>query len=223
LAWISNLDPQKLFVLPFFSEKKKNLFPAELFWSFSFRKKKKSIKEPRKPRISIFAKVLNFGMSHARPEDLLGEVPMLTQAEVEAFMASIAEVVAPAAECAAVAAPEEQRTAEDLIELIAAGVDIDAPSSALRAKLRRGLDARKKAADPVPIEGPSAPAAPAAAAAAAAPAALAAPVEQEPVERAPENTAPKAPKAKAPKAPKAPKAANAKKTAPTKAPRKKGK
>ena len=154
---------------------------------------------------------------YARPEELLGEVPMLTQAQVGAFMASIAEVVAPAAECAAVAAPEEQRTAEDLIELLAAGVDIDAPSSALRAKLRRGLDARKKAADPVaPAEPTEAPVAPTE------------PVEQEPVERAPEPKAkaPKAPKAKAPKAPnapKAPKAANAKKTAPTKAARKKGK
>jgi hypothetical protein len=146
--------------------------------------------------------------THARPEELLGEVPMLTQAQVEAFMESIAEVVAPAAECAAVAAPQE-RTAEDLIELLAAGVDIDAPNSALRAKLRRGLDARKKAADPVaPAEPTEAPVAPAE------------PVEHEPVERAPE---PKAPKAKAPKAPKAPKAANAKKTAPTKAARKKGK
>ena len=138
-------------------------------------------------------------MSHARPEDLLGEVPMLTQAEVEAFMASIAEVVAPAAECAAVAAPQEQRTAEDLIELLAAGVDIDAPSSALRAKLRRGLDARRKPADPVaPAEPTEAPTEP---------------VEQELVEST----------ESAPKAPKAPKAANAKKTAPTKAPRKKGK
>jgi len=142
---------------------------------------------------------------HARPEDLLGDVPILTQAEVEAFMASIAQMVAPAVECAAVAAPApEERTAEDLIELLAAGVDIDAPSSALRAKLRRGLDARKKPAGPVAIAEPT-----------AAPAAVADSVEQGPVE--PTESAPGT-KA-APKAPKAPKA---KKTASTKAPRKKG-
>ena len=145
----------------------------------------------------------------ARIEDVLGEVPLLTQEEVDAFMASIVAMVAPEVDCAPVqpvqSAPLDERTADDLIELIAAGVDITPAASAMRTKLRLGLEARKNAgADPLELVAPAAPAAPAA------------PVESAPhAER--KDRAKKAPSA--PKAHKAPKAPE--KTAPTKAARKK--
>ena len=156
---------------------------------------------------------------------MLGEVPLLTQEEVDAFMASIVATVAPAVECAPVqpvqSAPLEERTADDLIELIAAGVDITPAASAMRTKLRLGLDARKKHAGAEPLQlAPVEPVEPVAP--------VVAPVEpaKEGAERkarkecaAKAAEAPKAPKAR--KAGKAPKAPETKKTAPTKAARKK--
>ena len=136
------------------------------------------------------------GPKHAaRLEDVLGEVPLLTKEEVDAFMASIVAMVSPEVECAPVqSAPLDERTADDLIELIAAGVDITPPPDA-RAKLRLGLEARKNAgAEPLELVAPAEPAAPVA-----------------PVESAPHAER----KDRAKKAPKAPKAPE--KTAPTKA------
>ena len=158
----------------------------------------------------------------ARIEDMFGEVPLLTQEEVDAFMASIVAMVAPAVECAppVQSAPLDERTADDLIELIAAGVDITPAASAMRTKLRLGLDARKKHAGAEPLE--LAPVEP------AEPVAPVEPAKEDAERKARKECAKKAAEAaKAPKAPKArkagkaPKAPETKKTAPTKAARKK--
>ena len=160
----------------------------------------------------------------ARIEDMFGEVPLLTQEEVDAFMASIVAMVAPAVECAPVqpvqSAPLDERTADDVIELIASGVDITPAASAMRTKLRLGLDARKKHAGAEPLQ--LAPVEPVEPVAPVEPAKEGAErkARKECAKKAAEAAkAPKAPKAR--KAGKAPKAPETKKTAPTKAARKK--
>jgi hypothetical protein len=56
LVWISNFDPQKAFCTSFFFGKEKEpISGGTILVFFLFGKKKKSIKEPGKPRISIFA------------------------------------------------------------------------------------------------------------------------------------------------------------------------